>query len=136
MALSQCAFCGKLFNDAMGKECMECKGILDDAFVKVRAYLYASKEPVTAPEIVEKLGVSEKVLDYLIKQNRIILNGSAPGSSRKCRVCGAPTTGAQLCEACSAKFNSSVRENNPPEKKQQPGRSSAGSQPMATWGKR
>jgi hypothetical protein len=75
----------------------------DEAYVTVRRYIYQHPGKARFADIVQETGVSEKQLNYLIDQGRIVL-GDVPGGQARCRVCGTATTGDALCSSCREKL--------------------------------
>ena len=96
----QCRKCKKLFVPmGVNQNCPECVQKLDDAFVKVREFLYES--PGASME--EILDVSPDVttadVDRWIREGRLL---TAQGSTLgKCGRCGKPIQGGRLCGECA-----------------------------------
>ena len=103
MAFCQCEYCNNICNMPGQKLCPQCSKELDTIYKKIRKYMYMTGERVTAARIVEELDVPEKAVDYLIRDNRLVLDrGGKPAG--KCRICGAPTDADILCRECRKKF--------------------------------
>ena len=110
MALCQCEYCENVFNSLSGQKiCPRCAKEIDEVFVRVRKYMYSTKEQVTAAKLVEELEVPEKAVSYLIRERRLTFGPRIEGSGR-CRVCGAATSGQALCAKCRASFSESMKE--------------------------
>lgn len=103
MALAVCEFCNKPFSSFGSKICAECGKEIDDAYAKVRRYLYQQPDKADFLSIVESTGVSEKALNFLIKKGYVEIRKKLPKAGR-CRLCGAETTLGALCESCTAKM--------------------------------
>jgi predicted amidophosphoribosyltransferase len=103
MSLAVCEFCDKAFNSYGSKICGDCGKELDDAYNKVRRYLYQQPEKADFLAIIEGTGISEKELNYLIKKGRVEIVDRSPKSAR-CRLCGGETKYGTLCEACAARM--------------------------------
>jgi len=103
MALAVCEYCNKAFNSYGSSICSDCGKELDDAYNKVRRYLYQQPEKADFLAIVEGTGISEKALSYLIKKGRVEIADRTPKNAR-CRICGAETKLGTLCEACTARM--------------------------------
>ena len=97
MSLAVCEFCNKAFNSYGSKICGDCGKELDDAYNKVRRYLYQQPEKADFLAIIEGTGISEKELNYLIKKGRVEIVDRSPKSAR-CRLCGGETKYGTLCE--------------------------------------
>jgi predicted amidophosphoribosyltransferase len=110
MSLCQCEYCQKVFNNVGGQKiCPACAKEIDEVFARVRKYMYSTSEQVTVTKLVEELGVSEKAVNFLIKEHRLTFGPRVKGGGR-CRVCGAPTDGQALCKKCQAAFSESMKE--------------------------
>lgn len=110
MPLCECEYCQNVFNSIGGQKiCPQCAGELDEIFTRIRKYMYSTSDRVTTASLVEKLDVPEKAVDYLIHENRLVLDrqGKAVG---KCKICGAPTVGESLCKECRKKFTEGVQK--------------------------
>lgn len=107
VALCKCEFCGKPFNSVGIKLCEECMQEIDDSYVKVRKYLYQSPDAADFASIVDRTGVSEEILSYLMEQGRIMIKNGGSGELR-CKACGKGIDSGVLCEQCMKKL---VAEN-------------------------
>lgn len=141
MALCECEYCHNIFNGANEQKiCPICSKMLDGVFAQARKYMYSTHERVTVEKLVEELDVSEKAIEYLIKQKRLVVEPR--GSSLfKCRICGAPTMDGQtLCEKCRSVVSSSMQKlEAEKEKKQHEQEKMAygrGIKPLTTYGRR
>lgn len=103
MALAVCEYCNKPFNSYGSTICSECGKEIDEAYAKVRRYLYQQPQKADFLSIVENTGVSEKALNYLIKKGHVEIREKGSKAAR-CRLCGAETTLGALCESCAAKL--------------------------------
>jgi hypothetical protein len=103
MALAVCEFCNKAFNSYGSKICSDCGKDIDDAYNKVRRYLYQQPEKADFLSIVEGTGISEKELSYLMKKGRVEIVDRSPKSVR-CRLCGGETKYGTLCDTCAARM--------------------------------
>ena len=109
MPICLCEYCQNPFNSVSGQKiCPGCSKEIDEVFTRVRKYMYSTKEQVTVAKLVEELEVSEKAVNYLIRQRRLTF-GSHQGGNGKCRVCGAATNGYTLCDKCRASFSESMK---------------------------
>lgn len=126
MPLCECEYCQNLFNNTGGqKVCPRCAKELDEIFTRIRKYLYSTTERVTTATLVEKLDVPEKAVDYLIREDRLVLDRQGK-SIGKCKICGAPTAGGALCEKCQKNFAAGIqkfRQEQAAEKKTKQARS-------------
>lgn len=107
MALCKCELCEKPFNSFGTKLCGDCMREADDAYVKVRKYIYQNQNKVDFASIIENTGVAEKMLCCLIDQGRVMIDGGNVRRAR-CKACGAETEGDLLCGKCRKKL---VSEN-------------------------
>jgi predicted amidophosphoribosyltransferase len=103
LALCKCEFCEKPFNSFGTNLCADCSHEADDAYKKVRKYIYQNPNKVNFATIIKNTGVTEKMLSYLIDQGRIIIDGGNVGGAR-CKACGAKTDGDVICEKCRKKL--------------------------------
>jgi predicted amidophosphoribosyltransferase len=126
LALSKCALCGKAFNSVGSRLCAPCMKQLDEAYVKVRRFIYQNPDKAAFASIVEGAQVEEETLSYLIDQGRIVIGGTAGGGTR-CRACGAVTAGDALCERCRSRLVS---------EKLMPGAAGAGGEPPGRAGRK
>ncbi len=104
MTLYKCEHCGKPFGRFESGLCGECRKQMDDAYVKVRKYIYENPGSASFASITRHAGVSEKVLNSLIHQGRIVLEGGAAKGETRCRACGGPVVSGVLCERCRKKL--------------------------------
>ncbi len=124
MPIKQCEYCEKPFQSLGSKICPACANELDTAYVKTRKYIYqnAGPEKTNFYEIIEHTDVSEKALNYLIREGRIVLNGKAGKGGARCRACGTETDGDALCPACRQKLISAKLLTTGPASTAEPGR--------------
>jgi len=99
LALRVCEYCGKPFNSFGARICAECSSMLDKDYLKARKYIYRNPQDAKFAKIVENTDVSEKALNYLIKQGRIEV-GDKQAGGHKCRVCGRDVQSGCLCDRC------------------------------------
>jgi hypothetical protein len=137
LVLRKCDHCGKLFNSVGSKLCMECLQLADDAYIKVRKYIYQNHGKADFASIIEETEVSEKTLSYLINEGRIVIENGV-GRGTRCRACGAETSSGSLCPQCtqkliSEKLMSGSTEKEKEKEKEKENRKTAGSrvQPLS-----
>lgn len=102
LALCRCEFCGNAFNSFGSKICADCSKAVDEAYVKIRKYIYQNPGKAHYSTIMEEADVSEKELSYLIKQGKIDIDNKV-GIGNRCRSCGVETSVGSLCEQCRMK---------------------------------
>jgi predicted amidophosphoribosyltransferase len=103
MPICVCEYCGKPFNNVGVKLCPACSKLIDEAYVKVRRYIWQNPKTSDFGSIVEATDVPEKALNYLINKGRIEI-ASKSGVGHRCRACGKETSGGALCDQCAAKI--------------------------------
>lgn len=103
MTLCKCEFCGRPFSGAGTKLCGECARQMDEAYVKVRKYIYQNPGRADFASIMEHTEVSEEALSYLIDKGRLTVDGPATRGSR-CKACGVRIQNGMLCEQCRKKL--------------------------------
>jgi len=121
LALCKCDYCGKPFNSVGTKLCAECMQLVDEAYVKVRKYIYQNSDKADFSSIVENTEVAEKALSYLINEGRIVIENGG-GRGVRCRACGTSVLSGVLCQQCkqkliSEKLMSGANKYEKPEKK-------------------
>lgn len=106
MSIKKCNYCGKPFNSTGTDLCLECTGVIDDAYAKVRKYIYRSQEKANFSSILENADISAKALNYLIDSGRLEVEKSRSGTkeSLSCRICGAEISAGSMCESCMRKM--------------------------------
>ena len=109
MAFCQCEYCKKICNMQGHKLCPECSKELDGIYKKIRKHMYMTGGRVTAAKIVEELNVPEQAVDYLIRDNRLVLDRGAENMG-KCKICGNSTDGDILCRECRKKFADGIQK--------------------------
>lgn len=134
MPLCECEYCQNVFNSVSGQKiCPQCAKEIDEIFARIRKHMYSTSERVTAADLVEELDVSEKAVEYLIREGRLILDRSGKPVG-KCRLCGAPTIGDSLCGECRKKFTEGVqkyREEKSQTKSVEPKKTGGSTSPLA-----
>lgn len=98
MAIKKCAYCGSIFNSFGADICAQCGVTVDEAYDKVKKYIYQNPKETDFAAIVKNTDVSEKAINYLIENGRLEVR--KPGSGLKCRVCGADITEGSMCVNC------------------------------------
>lgn len=124
MPIKLCEYCEKPFQSLGAKICPECTKELDAAYIKTRKYIYqnAGPEKTSFYEIIEHTDVSEKALNYLIGEGRIVLSGKSGKGGTRCRACGTETRGDALCPSCRQKLISAKLLTVGTEAAPEPGR--------------
>ena len=82
--------------------CMDCLGVIDNAYIEAKRYIYQNQGETNFIEVVENTYVSAKALNYLIDTGRLEIG--KPGSDAQCRLCGAAISTGSLCDSCMRKI--------------------------------
>lgn len=110
MSLCVCEYCQNLFDSMNGQKiCPDCVKLMNDTYARIKKYMYTTDERITVAKLVEELGVSEKVVNYLIRENMLVIE-KGRAEKGKCSVCGAPTNGERLCSRCRKIFSDSMEK--------------------------
>lgn len=97
MNLKNCRDCGRVFAYTGSLLCSNCLDKLDQAFYKVREYLY--KYPnANIDKISEETEVPRKTILQMLKEGRLELKAEASGLT--CRTCKAPVSAGLYCPGC------------------------------------
>lgn len=107
----KCSICGNPFNSNGGKVCPKCLDEADDAFIKVRDYLY-DHPGAAASEISEETEVPEKMILHLINEGRLEIEG-VENTGPRCSVCGKAIRSGSMCETCKAEVARSLMSTVP-----------------------
>jgi len=97
MNLKNCRECGKLFTYTGSLLCSNCLDKLDQAFYKVREYLYKHPE-ANIDRISEETEVPRKTILQMLKEGRLEIKAEASGLT--CRSCKAPISAGMYCPIC------------------------------------
>jgi hypothetical protein len=76
---------------------------VDEAYVKVRNFLYENKGDASVSDIAEKTEVDEEIILYLLSENRLYMK-TWTGNSKTCQICGTPIVTGTICNSCLAKM--------------------------------
>lgn len=110
MSLCVCEYCQNLFDSVNGQKiCPDCVKLMNDTYARIKKYMYTTNERITVTRLVEKLGVPEKAVNYLIQENMLVIEDRR-SEKGKCSVCGAPTNGERLCSRCRKIFSDSIEK--------------------------
>lgn len=104
--IKYCKMCGKPFNYKVSLYCSACMKEIDLAFEKCRDYL-EKNEFVTIKELAEKVGLSEKMVLLLLKEDRLSLENSDVLS---CEECGKPINSGRYCLKCLVRRHNEFSE--------------------------
>lgn len=96
-----CKQCGRLFQSAGSSYCPACAEEMDQAFNKVKEYIY-NNEDATIMEIVENTGVAEKQVLYFLKEGRLSVDNTE--GMLRCEECGRPISSGRYCSVCRDKL--------------------------------
>lgn len=97
MNLKNCRECGRVFAFSGNHLCPRCLESLDQAFYKVREYLY--KDPdANIDKISEDTEVPRKIILQMLREGRLELKAEVSGLT--CRSCKAPISAGMYCSGC------------------------------------
>lgn len=113
MDVRTCKKCGRLFNYiGSGEEvCAFCKSREDDAFKKVKDYLYEHRG-AGFYEVRENYDVDAELLRKWLREGRLEFAKGAD-SGLTCERCGAPIPSGRYCEKCKNEMANDLREVYP-----------------------
>ena len=98
MDIRQCRVCKRIFQSYGSNVCDNCTEEMDNAYIKVRNYIYAHPN-ADILEISTKTEVPEKwILDFL-KEERLSLQNK--GLVLTCEQCSRPITTGRFCKECA-----------------------------------
>lgn len=107
MDIRNCKRCNRLFQYNGIKYCPRCVLELDEAFIKVRDYLY--KNPgANIVEVSEATGVEEKIILEFLRDGRLELKEPSPALT--CERCEKPITTGRMCKECLALFEKGMKK--------------------------
>lgn len=96
----QCKMCRKPFNSNGGKVCPSCMSEIEEAFSKIRDFIYDNPGDHNAKEIAEETDVPEKYIVHLMQEGRLISKTDSGISGLYCEVCKKPISEGKMCEDC------------------------------------
>ncbi len=104
-----CVRCGKIFQYyGIGRcYCPSCKKQDDEAFKKVKAYIYENGT-ATVMEVSEKTGVPVRFIRLYLKDNRIEIPEDSP-IFIQCERCGVNIRSGRLCPDCANALTNEMR---------------------------
>lgn len=115
MPLKKCKYCGNIYSSSTNSSvCPNCIDMVDDAYTKVRSYLYSDPEKKDFESIIENTGVTEKALNYLIDEGWVVIDGSRFNGGKKCTTCGAAISESMLCSKCMSKLSGIFEQQGKP----------------------
>ncbi|MGB4465716.1 MAG: hypothetical protein WBI55_06305 [Eubacteriales bacterium] len=113
MPLQKCRYCGNIYSTTTNTSvCQNCINIVDDAYSKVRAYLYSDPEERDFESILKETGITEKTLNYLIDEGWVVIDGSKLNGRKKCVTCGVAISEGILCSDCMSKVSGIFKQQN------------------------
>ena len=110
-----CAICGTLFMSYGSNICAACLEQVDEAYKKIREYMYRAQDGVHVKALHEQTGVSERIILYLMKEGRLV-NHEVKDGNLKCVACGAPISSGKLCPKCAAVWSASQKRADAKQK--------------------
>jgi len=93
---------------------------MDQDFITVRDYIYENKH-ADIDKASEETGVSKKVIMYLLKDGRLIIEDSEGGGGGMlfCEVCRKPINTGRMCKDCKDKVANTMQKSISTGKPQQ-----------------
>jgi len=93
--------------------CPTCVVMLDDAFVKVRSYIY-DHPAHSLMEVCEETGVEEGIVLHLLREGRLSTHPDQPGLI-VCEMCGTSIPSGMYCDECKVSMGKGLRSALPQE---------------------
>ncbi len=107
MELKNCNVCGKIFVYFGNKTCRNCVEELEQAYIKVRDYIYKNPD-ADILKLVEDTGVDEKLILQMLREGRLQLRNEDP--SLGCMKCGKPIKMGYYCKMCARDLQTSIEK--------------------------
>ena len=105
----KCVSCGKMFLEIRKSDlCPECLSKEAGSFRKVKDYLY-DYPGSTASDIAKFTGVAETLIVKWYEDGR--LEKSSIKAVAKCKICGRPITGGEVCKNCLDEMNKPMNKD-------------------------
>ena len=117
----QCKICSNPFQSVGTKMCYKCMNEVDEAFVRIRDFLYENPEKSTIEEICEGTDTPKKIVIHLIHENRLSTSDSNYGSS-VCQYCRRPISSGIMCDKCRKNLSDTLLNSIPKQQKPLSGR--------------
>lgn len=104
-----CQRCGRIFNySGFGHlYCPACKKIDDDAFQKVKDYIFENGV-ATALEVSEATDISMRHIERYLREGRLEIPEGSP-IYIKCEKCGADIRSGRFCQECATRMSAELR---------------------------
>jgi len=103
MDYRNCKICREPFVSYNSLLCPKCQKQTDKDFITVRDYIYDNPQNASVDKIAEATGVNEKIILYLLEENRLTAAGAITETSElHCRVCGRVVSAGSICDFCRA----------------------------------
>lgn len=105
-----CKQCGgiMIFKGVGEYHCEDCGFVDYDDYGKVRLYIEGHKG-ATAAEIESEIGVSQRAIRHMLRENRIEVAENSKVFIR-CEICGKDIRGGRFCRECEAKVHHTLEE--------------------------
>lgn len=108
----QCKLCSKPFQSVGGSICYHCLGEIDDAFIKIRDFLYDNPEKSTIDEIAEATDTPRKIVIHLIQEGRLSASDS-DYNGPVCPYCRRPVSNGAMCDKCRRELSDTLLKSIP-----------------------
>lgn len=112
MEIVQCKICNKPFQSVGATICYKCLNDVDDAFVRIREFLYDNPEKATIEEICEATDTPKSIVIHLIHENRLSTTDSNYSNS-VCQYCRRPISSGMICDKCRKDLSNTLLKSIP-----------------------
>lgn len=114
--IAQCRICNKPFQSYGSKICYKCLDEVDEAFVRIREFLYDNPDKSTIDEICEATNTPKKIVIHLIHENRLSASDGNYGGL-VCRYCHRPISSGMMCDKCRNDLSNTLIRSIPKKDK-------------------
>ena len=116
MDLINCKKCGRAFGDDGNEFCSRCRIDPEEAYRKVKDYLY-DHPGATVNEVHEETGVSERLILQFLRDDRIEIRES-DNTFLDCERCGTSITSGRYCDECAGAIKKGFQKVLTPKEKE------------------
>ena len=111
MEVKQCEFCRVPFHSYGSRICKDCLIRMDEAFFRVRDYLY-EHDRAGIEEVSHATGVTKKAIMYLLKEERLLVGDDKGdvGGFLRCEACKKPINTGRMCKGCKNQVLSEMQQ--------------------------
>lgn len=117
MSLTNCKKCGRAFGADGNEYCTRCRVDPEEAFKKVKEYLY-DHPGASVNEVHEETGVSERLILQFLRDDRIEIRESE-NTFLDCERCGTSITSGRYCDECAGAIKKGFQKVMTPKEKEE-----------------